>query len=427
MKISRLAGIAALLAAGFTQAQAQDVKVNILTEFWYTQMLDSNLRNNSIQNQTSNYYALDSRFQENTFNVKRAEIYCNYKISDEWAGYVMFDPSLTNTSAAAASATTASGSALQDWVITWTPSSTGLTVKAGQFKMPTTYESTILSARDIYFFDRAQISRIHGEKRDRGVWFAYGYGKADGFKGNVNVAISNGTTDDGTSGKTAVDQNAQKDYTFRFDGSFGSAHRFGAYYREGETNLKTSTLVAATLPANWTAAGINQQALLDNRDKTTLEGAFYAFNTDTWHFDAEFATGLIGRRFPTLFAAAAAPSRQHLDQKFQTYEVTAVYKMGRHQIGARYDMFNYNSGNDFYGAVNPYMATSGANAGGDFSPKYTETTVGYNYLFTSKYTYGKMKLDYIHRSKNFLNSLATAGQTGAQGGDSVVASFMVGF
>jgi hypothetical protein len=38
-----------------------------------------------------------------------------------------------------------------------------------------------------------------------------------------------------------------------------------------------------------------------------------------------------------------------------------------------------------------------------------------------------MKLDYIHRSKNFLSSLATAGQTGAQGGDSVVASFMVGF
>src|SRR5664279_3864150 len=86
MKISRLAGIAALLAAGFTQAQAQDVKVNILTEFWYTQMLDSNLRNNSAQNVVGNYYGLDSRFQENTFNIKRAEIYCNYKISDEWAG-----------------------------------------------------------------------------------------------------------------------------------------------------------------------------------------------------------------------------------------------------------------------------------------------------------------------------------------------------
>jgi len=121
-------------------------------------------------------------------------------------------------------------------------------------------------------------------------------------------------------------------------------------------------------------------------------------------------------------------SREHLDQKFQTYAVSFVYKVGNHQIGARYDMFNYNSGNDYYGAGNPYLPTTGANAGGDFSPKYTETTLGYNYLFVpNKYTYGKLKVDYILRSKNFLASNAALGQTGAQGGDSLVMSVMVGF
>ena len=159
-----------------------------------------------------------------------------------------------------------------------------------------------------------------------------------------------------------------------------------------------------------------------------MEGLFYAYNNDSIHADVEFATGTLGRRFPTLFAAAAAPSREHLDQKFQAYALTFVYKLGSHQFGARYDMFNYNSGNDFYGAVNPYLPTTGANAGGDFSPKYTETTVGYNYLFVpNKYTYGKLKIDYILRSKNFLASNAALGQTGAQGGDSLVMSVMVGF
>lgn len=426
MRISRIFGVAAVLTAAGLAAQAQDVKVNILTEFWYTQMMNTNLRNNGAQNVVANYYGLDSRFTENTFNIKRAEIYCNYKINDEWAGYIMFDPSLTNTSSAANAATTNSGVALQDWVITWTPKGTGVTVKAGQMKMPTTYESTLMSARDIYFFDRAQISRLLGERRDRGVIATYSYGKADAFKGNVTAAVSNGTTDDGTAGKTAVDQNAQKDYTFRFDGSFTAAHKFGLWYRTGQTNLKSSTTVAATLPANWTTAGVTQAALLDNRDKTTVTGLFYSFNIEKVHILAEFATGDIGRRFPTLFAAAAAPSREHLDQKFQTYAITGVYKMGAHQIGARYDMFNYNSGDDFYGTVNPYKPTTGLNAGGDFSPKYTETTLGYNYVFVpTKNTYGKLKLDYILRSKNFLRSIA--GQSGAQGGDSVVMSVQIGY
>lgn len=415
MKIFRLAGLACLLTCG--AVQAQDVKVNILTEFWYTQMMDNTLRNNApIKAGASAYYDGTSagRFTENAFNLKRAEIYCNYKISDEWAGYLMFDPNqATNT---------VTNNILQDFVITWTPSGTGFTVKGGQFKMPSTYESTLCSARDIIFFDRAQMSRLLGERRDRGLWAAYSYGSPEGFKGNLNASISNGTTDDGTSGKNAVDANAQKDYLVRFDGSYTKAHKFGLWYRSGQTNLKSSTTVAATLPASWTAAGVTAQTLLDNRDKTTATGLFYAFDAPQWHFDVEYATGLLGRRYPTLFAnTAAAPLREHLDQKFQGYVVTGVYKMGAHQIAARYDVFNYNSGDDFYGAVSPY-----ATAAGDAAPKYTETTVGYNYLFNpSKYTYGKLKVDYIIRSKNFL--AANPGTTGLNGGNSLVASVMVGF
>ena len=183
------------------------------------------------------------------------------------------------------------------------------------------------------------------------------------------------------------------------------------------------------MPATWTGTGVvapTPADILANRDRTTLEGLYYAFDTSQWHFDVEYATGLLGRRFPTL--GVTAPGREHLNQKFAGYALTGVYKMGHHQIAARYDLLNYNSGNDWYTPANPYLPTTGANAGGDFSPKYTETTVGYNYVFVpNKYSYGKLKLDYIMRSKNFLNSSAALGQTGAQGGNTLVASLMVGF
>jgi len=428
MRLNRLDVM--LLASSATLLQAQDVKVNILTEFWYTQMMDNTLRNNAaIKPVASAYYEGLSagRFAENSFNMKRAEIYLNYKISDEWAGYIMFDPSLTNTSAAAATATTASGSALQDWVITWTPKAIpGFFAKGGQFKMPTTYESTILSARDIYFFDRSQMSRIIGERRDRGAMFGYTYGDPKGFKGTFSAAVSNGTTDDGTSGKTNVDQNASKDYTVRYDGSFGPAHRFGVYARTGLTNLKYLTTASATIPANWTAAGVTQADLRNNQDKTTANGFFYAYNRSNFHFDLEYSTGLVGRRFPVNFTAAAAPGREHLDQKFEGYAITGVYIMGQHQVAVRYDMMNYNSGNDWYGSVNPYAPTTGAYAGSDTAPKYTETTVGYNYNFVpNKYTYGKVKVDYIMRSKNFL--APNPGSTSIVGGNSVVLSVQVGY
>ena len=269
------------------------------------------------------------------------------------------------------------------------------------------------------------------------------------------MAISIGTTVDGSGGKTAVDANAQKDYTIRYEGGFGSAHKFGGYYREGVTNLKdsaatlnapmtiTSTFVtpgpatsATTFNSTW-ALGTSAQNVKDNKDKTTLQGFYYAYDTAKLHFDFEYATGLLGRRFPSLFAALPAapaaattatpvvssqlPSREHLDQKFAGYTGTLIYKMGQHQLALRYDVLNYNSGNNWYSAANPYKLTTG-----DYTPKYSETTVGYNYLFVpGKYSVAKLKLDYIMRSKNFL--IPRAGQTGEQGGNSFVASLGIGF
>jgi len=428
MKLRNLSALAVALAGAATLS-AQELKVTSLIEVWYTQMLENTLRNDAAFKPASGaaYYdgMSSGRFAENGFTVKRAEIYLSGKISDNLSVNIMFDPNNA--------ANTVGNNVLQDGQIIWkvVPS---FTILAGQFKMPTTYEATIVAARNIIFFDRNQLNRVFGDKRDRGVVGVYSFGDPKGFNTKVNFGISNGSTDDGSSGKTAVDANAQKDFFGRLQMAYGSEHQFGAYYREGGTAVKTSTYAPSTFTITTTAWGTtgipSVQDIKDNADRTTLLGAYYAYDSSTWHFDAEAATGELGRRFATIpTASAGAVGREHLHQKYLGYAITGVYKMGAHWIAARYDMLNYNSGNDWYaGGVNPYMPTTGANAGGDFSPKYTETTVGYNYLFVpSKYSYGKLKIDFIMRSKNFLSSSAALGQTGAQGGNSLVASLMFGF
>ncbi len=424
MKPYRLALLTALGVSG-AFAQAQDVKLNALVELWYTQMMDDNLRNNGAAKvPASAYYeGLSSgRFQENTFALKRAEIYLSGKVTDEISWNVMFDPNNSTS--------TVGNNVLQDAVITWTPGH-GFTVKAGQFKMPTTYEATIVGAKDILFFDRNQLNRVFGDKRDRGIWVSYTLGDPKGLLAKLNLAVSNGTTDDGSGGKNN-DSNAQKDWTARFEGAYGPEHKFGAYYRQGGTNLKDSTAVTPTILqlAGWGPGAPSAAEIRDNKDKTTLLGAYYAFDNASWHADFELATGLIGRRFPTLFvntAAATAPTREHLDQKYLGYAVTGAYKMGRHWFLARYDVLNYNAGDDWYTTYNPYKeSAAGVSRNADYSPKFTEITLGYNYLFVpAKSLLGKVKLDYIMRSKNFLTP--RVGQIGEQGGNSLVASLMVAF
>ncbi len=172
--------------------------------------------------------------------------------------------------------------------------------------------------------------------------------------------------------------------------------------------------------------------VLDNKDKTTNIGAYYVYDTAHWNGSVEVTTGLLGRRYPSVFvagtAAGTAAGRQYLDQKYQGYTLSGAYKMGRHWLTARYDFLNFNQGNDWYTTTNPYTTntTTGVATGNDYSPKYTEAIIGYNFLFTpAKYVDGKVKFDYIHRSKNFL--APRAGQTGEQGGDSMVMSVQIGF
>jgi hypothetical protein len=172
--------------------------------------------------------------------------------------------------------------------------------------------------------------------------------------------------------------------------------------------------------------------VLDNKDKSTNLGAYYMFDTDRWNATAEVSTGLLGRRYPALFAAGTAAgtaaTRQHLDQKFLSYTLTGACKLGRNWITARYDFLNFNQGNDWYTATNPYTTdtATGHATGTDYTPKYSEAILGYNYLFTpAKYVDGTLKLNYIRRSKNFL--APRPGQVGEQGGDSLVMSVEIGF
>lgn len=57
-----------------------------------------------------------------------------------------------------------------------------------------------------------------------------------------------------------------------------------------------------------------------------------------------------------------------------------------------------------------------------------EIIVGYNYVFIpTKQSAGKLKLNYIMCSKNFLNPLAPNGPTTDVGGNSLVASLLVSY
>jgi len=406
MKITRIAGIAALLAAGVS-AQAQTAKLDgLLMEFWATQLMDNRPRNNAAATAGA--------------PSRRVLFSLSGPVTQTPSWAMMFDPKNSNTPAGP-------NNVLHDFTLSWTPGN-GFNVKAGQFKMPTTYEATLVAAREILFFERNQINRRLGDARDRGIWASYTYGNAKSFMGKLNVAVSNGTTDDGSGGKNnentlAGSGNAQKDLTFRFESAFLTKHKAGFYYREGQTGLKNTSMLTATIPGTWTVGAPSATQIRDNKDKTTLMGAYYAYTDATWQASAEYATGLLGRRYPTLFAAASAPLREHLDQKFTGIAVDGAYKMGNHWLTARYDMMNYNSGDNWYTAANPYK---NAVTGADFSPKYTEITVGYNFVFIpTKQSAGKLKLNYVMRSKNFLSPLAP--QTTEQGGNSLVASLMLSY
>ena len=399
----------AFLLAGTVPLSAQDVKVTGLVEVWYTQMLDSNLRLNTPLNSYAKN-SLPAAFNENTFYIRRTELYFNGTITNDVTWNALVDP---NTS------TTTAPSALLDASISWKLVK-NFSIKVGQFKPGITLDSN-MGGVGIYFYDRSMMARQWGEKRDRGILATYALGDPKAFSAKINFGIFNGMAD---KDYKSNDTNAQKDYLFRVDMAYGADHKFSVYYREGGLDAKDVGLVAGTKVA-WGPGAPTDPQILDNKDKTTNLGAYYVYDTSKWHADIDVMTGLLGRRYPTVYnAPPSAVAREHLDQKFMGIVVSGAYKMGQHQIAVRYDSLNYNSGDNWYTATNPYTLTPGV----DKTPKFAELIIGYNYVFNAtKYALGKMKLDYVHRSKNFFLPLASAGQTGEQGGDSVVVSWQVGF
>ncbi len=419
MKKTRLALIATLVVAGSATSQAQDVKINALLIAWYTQMTDNSLRLNSAPGGNLSYYTLGGTkgtssinpYNENGFSLRRAEIYVAANITDELSGNIMLDPNQPSPM-------------LYDAFLTWKPN-TSFEVKVGQFK-PIGYEASMVAAADLLFTDRAQVARFASDYRDRGLQGTYIFGDK-AFGGRLGVGYFNGSTD------RQNDVNAQKDVTARLDLNAGTEHKFGVYLQQGSTNLTDKT-GASTQGAAFGAPSVTNVPptvleIYDNKDKTSTYGAYYAFNQGPWHADAEAATGLLGRRNVAFLQAVNGSKRQHLDQKFLGYEITGAYTTGHHIFRLRYDFMNYNQGDKWYTTYNPYTESAPGVArtdGADYTPKYTEFTAGYTYAFNpALIRKANIKVDYIFRSKNFL--APRTGQTGEQGGDSVVAAFQVWF
>jgi len=208
--------------------------------------------------------------------------------------------------------------------------------------------------------------------------------------------------------------------------NYGKDHTFGFYTLQAVTNTNAAnqTVVGAFPGAPDTDAF--RKSVIDNGDKTNNIGAYYRYQTKALHASVEVIQGVLGRRYPSLGVANA--SRQHLDQKFMGYNATFAYTFSNHSIVARYDNMNMNSGDDWYTNYNPYTQSApGVSRGVDYSPNYTEITLGYTYAFNpERIRAANIKLNYINRSKNFL-APTQPGQTGEQGGDSIVVAFQVAF
>jgi len=414
MNRTLLAPLALLLAAHPAIAQDATPKVGGLFQIWLTQMMDSKLRNDALATTNGNkYYDLSSNYTENGLNLRRAEIYVSGEVPSV-AGltyFINFDPSVSTSPA--------NPSILQDAYLAYVRGA--FSARAGQMKNLRTYEAFTSSA-SLIFAERSQLARRLGDKRDRGFIGAYAFGD-EAFGAKVSAGIFNGMND-ATSGKTG-DTNAQKDFSARVDFNLGKVQKFGVWAFQGGTdqadkgNLTALTFSGPNAPSS--------AEVLDKKDRAFQAGAYYTYDQNGWHFDGEVATGKLGRLAPSLGQAAGPAKREALDQKFLGYYATAAYTTGAHTFALRYDTMNYNSGGDWTTAYDPYTESApGVSRGGDYSPKYTEVTVGYTYAFNPKVIKAaNLKANYLHRSRNFL--APGPGQTGEQGGDSVVIAFQIAF
>jgi hypothetical protein len=412
MKRTSTLGLAALLLTASGTAQAQAPKISGLLQVWYSQMMDHNLRLNP--KEPGGYYNLRSEFQENSFSIRRAEIKFAGSITEDIDYEVMVDPSI-NTGAS-------NPSILQDAAIHWKIGQ-GFDLKVGQFKNLQTYEG-VQSSSELLFAERAMLARQFGDKRDRGAAFSYAGGDAKEFAWKGTVAFFNGLNDS-VAGK-GNDTNAQKDFVARLEFTMNKNHRFGAYTLQGATDQADKGALAAKTFAGAAGAVPTAASILDAKDKTTNLGAFYVYQDATWLFSAEVMTGQLGRRYASVGAAGNA-SRQHLDQKFMGSWVSGAYTTGHHTFALRYDIANYNSGDDWYTAYNPYTQSAvGVSTGNDYTPKFTELSVGYTYAFKpEKVKAANLKVNLVNRSDNFLRP--RSGQTGEQGGSTLLVALQVAF
>ncbi len=396
MRRSTLTILSLAMAGGLLQAQAP--KISGLVQVWYSQMLDSNLRTNGGTAKYFNGYR--AQFKENGFDIRRTELKFQGDVLEDVSWAVMIDPAISPST---------TNSILQDAAITW-KATPALSFSIGQFKSLQTLEGMASSAT-LQFIDRSQMGNAFGDVRDRGVVATYGFGEAKGLAGKASIGVFNGQ------GKNQ-DSNAQKDFAGRLEFTYGKAHSFGFYTMAGSTDqADKGALVAKTFAGTPAPAA---PEILDNKDQTRQFGAYYQYQDATWYGAAEAITGTLGRRFPSVGTAGAA-AREHLDQKFMGLVLTGSYTMARHTFGLRYDLLNYNSGDQWYGATNPYVT-----AAGDYSPKFTILVGGYTYaLNPGKAKAANLKLNYISRSKNFLKP--GPGQTGEQGGDTLLAQFQISF
>jgi hypothetical protein len=412
------------------------IQTSLVLELWYTQVLNNNLRLDNLQTSRMDgasgqpaYYQFNSAFQENGFSVRRAEIGLSQEAVPGVSWQLMFDP---NTSTSNTAPTT-----LQDASIVWQISPSWL-IRAGQMKPLQTYEASLVSSADILFFDRSQMARHFADKRDRGLVATFIWGRPEGLAGRMNLGIFNGSTDR-DAGK-ANDVNPQKDLDTRFQFTYGAHHKFGFYNRLATSDVSSKPPVIINAFTYAGAAGPSNQTILDYRDNAPHMGAYYVYEDETWIANVEAIRGRLGRRFASIGIAlpAATPAvpnpatpaalRQHLEQRFLGYETTLGWKRGRHTFLVRYDFMDYNQGNLYYGPYNPYTTNTktGAPLGADYTPRYTESTVGWDFAFVpNKLGRANLKVDYVHRSRNFL--IPRSGQFGAQGGDSLVMVFKVGF
>jgi hypothetical protein len=414
MKRTALLSLVALLAAGVTPAAAQ-AKVSGLVQVWWNITTPDQLRNNAAATSSTNttaYYNLRGEFKENGFAIRRTELKFSGKITDDVEYEAMIDPSISPST---------TNSILQDAAITW-KSPFGLDIKMGQMKAFQTYEG-LNSSSELMVVERSQMGRTIGDVRQRGVAAIYGFGDPKDFGGRVVLGAFNGNS-------KGNDTNAGKDYVARVEFQVAKDHKFGVYTLQGTTDLNdkdSSALTARTFTG--AVNGPTAAQILDNKDKTRHVGAFYVFQTADWHFSAEYVNGLLGRGYgiastATLVnGATSAALREHLDQKFMGIVLTGAYTFGSHTLLGRFDSMNYNQGDKWYTAANPYKTATA-----DFTPKYREITVGYLYAFKPEtLKAANFKLNYISRSKNFLKPFAANGETSEQGGNTLVAAFQVAF